>query len=265
MQRSMVWVAFFLMSTGVCFAADRTVTCESTDGYYRHCPVDIDGEVSLSRQLSQAPCQRDKSWGFDWKGIWVDDGCRAEFEVTTSATPGSSSPPRHSAPPPSSSYPSSSTPPSSTGDLVVCESLNHRRRYCEVDTGEGVELAKKLSRAACVEGQTWGYDRGGIWVDGGCRARFRVHRRYGPKPNQGPAGQPGGRDGQRLVRCESRGHRVVECRADTSAGVCLERQLSRVECIYGVNWGISRDKIWVDEGCGGEFLLGNRSPAGHHP
>ncbi len=303
------------MPAGVCLATHRTVVCESTDGYYHHCPAEIDGEVSLSRKLSQSPCEFDKSWGYDWKGIWVDDGCRGEFELTASSAPGPSQPSGPS--PSSSSYPSTSTQPDY--GLVVCESINNQRRHCDADTREGVELERQLSRTACVKGQNWDYDSQGIWVNGGCRARFRVARSYGS--DHGGAGgsasvircesrdgrrkycaadtrggvelarqlgryecrrgstwdydgqgiwvdrgcqaefrlgaaASGGLDSKRLLRCESRGQRVVECGADTSAGVCLERQLSRVECIYGVNWGISRDKIWVDEGCGGEFLLG---------
>jgi len=27
---------------------------------------------------------------------------------------------------------------------------------------------------ACMQGYSWGYDEGGIWVDHGCRAYFRV-------------------------------------------------------------------------------------------
>ncbi len=265
LKRWMLSLVVVLVWPGVCLAEHRTVVCESTDGYYHHCPVDIDGEVSLSRKLSQSPCEFDKSWGYDWKGIWVDDGCRAEFELTTSSAQGPSQPPT----PSSSPYPPASPPPAH--DLVVCESINSQRRYCRLDTGEGVELERQLSRSACVEGQSWGWDRDGIWVDGGCRARFRVLKHYeptphgpdphGPNSSPPPGWRPEGRD-ERLLRCESRGRRLVECGADTSGGACLERQLSRVECVYGVNWGISRDKIWVDEGCGGEFLLGraNRYP-----
>ena len=35
-------------------------------------------------------------------------------------------------------------------------------------------LVDQLSRAGCWKGDTWGYDRRGIWVANGCRAVFRV-------------------------------------------------------------------------------------------
>lgn len=58
------------------------VSCNSEDGRRRYCGVDTSGGVRLLRQRSQAPCQRDFSWGLDRRGIWVDRGCRADFEVS---------------------------------------------------------------------------------------------------------------------------------------------------------------------------------------
>jgi Protein of unknown function (DUF3011) len=45
-----------------------------------------------------------------------------------------------------------------------------------VDTGRGVEVTNQRSGSPCVQGQTWGWDRRGIWVDRGCRADFRIRR-----------------------------------------------------------------------------------------
>jgi hypothetical protein len=39
-----------------------------------------------------------------------------------------------------------------------------------------VRLFRQRSDAACVMGQTWGYDENGIWVSGGCRADFATGR-----------------------------------------------------------------------------------------
>jgi hypothetical protein len=38
---------------------------------------------------------------------------------------------------------------------------------------------KQKRESPCVQGKTWGYDRNGIWVDGGCRADFEVGRGAG--------------------------------------------------------------------------------------
>jgi hypothetical protein len=62
-------------------AAQHTITCTST-GYDRtHCNVDTRGGVALVRRLSEAPCERNRTWGATNRGIWVSRGCRAEFRV----------------------------------------------------------------------------------------------------------------------------------------------------------------------------------------
>ncbi len=58
--------------------------------------------------------------------------------------------------------------------LVRCESQNLRPERCPVDTSGGVVLERQEGRAPCIEGQTWGYDGEGIWVQLGCRGLFRV-------------------------------------------------------------------------------------------
>jgi uncharacterized protein (TIGR02246 family) len=61
----------------------QTVRCESTDMNYRLCPAG--GSVRsarMVRQLSGSACIEAQSWGWKADGIWVDKGCRAEFEVT---------------------------------------------------------------------------------------------------------------------------------------------------------------------------------------
>lgn len=57
------------------------VTCESTKGRRNRCYLGVTTGVVLERQLSRAQCVLDKSWGWDRDGIWVDDGCRADFVV----------------------------------------------------------------------------------------------------------------------------------------------------------------------------------------
>lgn len=61
-------------------------------------------------------------------------------------------------------------------NVIRCESRNHRYQYCKVETGNRVLLARQISRADCVQGDSWGYDRHGVWVDRGCTGEFRVGR-----------------------------------------------------------------------------------------
>ena len=57
---------------------------------------------------------------------------------------------------------------------VKVESKGMQRTYKRTSTRGGVRLVKQLSREACLEGVSWGFDRDGIWVDQGCRAEFAV-------------------------------------------------------------------------------------------
>ncbi len=59
-------------------------------------------------------------------------------------------------------------------ETIRCESNQGRERFCSANTRGGVYLQSQLSRDGCYQGDTWGYDRDGIWVSGGCRAIFRT-------------------------------------------------------------------------------------------
>ncbi len=59
----------------------NTITCSSDNGQRVYCGADTSGGVRLVRQLSGSACDQ-RTWGFDSRGIWVDRGCRAEFDVS---------------------------------------------------------------------------------------------------------------------------------------------------------------------------------------
>jgi hypothetical protein len=80
---SLVLIAAVLAATAVPtdVRADQQVRCESEKNRYHHCRIDTHGFVRLTRQLSHAECIQGRTWDYDRSGIWVDDGCRAEFIV----------------------------------------------------------------------------------------------------------------------------------------------------------------------------------------
>lgn len=149
-----------------------------------------------------------------------------------------------------------------------CESVDHRDRYCPADTRGGVRLVRQDSRADCVLGRTWGYDRGGVWVTRGCRARFELGGRgwpghgYGPRPGRDHDdyghgyGYGYGQPQPRLLRCESHDNRPNFCRVPGGLRQAdIQRRLSRAGCTYGYSWGLRRDGIWVDRGCRADFVV----------
>jgi hypothetical protein len=64
------------------------------------------------------------------------------------------------------------------------------------------------------------------------------------------------------VTCTSQAKERLHCAVDTSAGVALQKSTGTGECLLGKTWGYDDSGIWVSDGCGGEFVLGQTTAAG---
>lgn len=147
----------------------QMVSCSSDDMRRRYCDVETSGGVRLIVQRSESDCLRGQTWGYDGRGIWVDRGCRADFEVGRAwrehhwreefDRDEDYDRDRHE---------------QGFGAQVSCSSDDMRRHYCDANTWRGVVLVHVHSDSPCIFGKTWGYDRRGVWVDRGCRAEFRA-------------------------------------------------------------------------------------------
>jgi len=62
-------------------ASRQMITCSSDDGRRNYCNADTRDGVRMVRQRSDAACRQGSTWGYDHRGIWVDRGCRADFET----------------------------------------------------------------------------------------------------------------------------------------------------------------------------------------
>ena len=149
--------------------------------------------------------------------------------------------------------------------VITCGSDDGGRHTCAADVRGGVSLGRQRSGSPCVEGQTWGYDRRGVWVDKGCRADFVLEAREGN--GNGYLGDQRDRDRDRdddrargngsgqTITCSSDDGDRHYCAADTSGGVQLANQRSGSPCVQGRSWGYDRRGIWVDKGCRADFTL----------
>ena len=144
----------------------QVIRCESNDGRNRTCAMDTRGGVQLVRQLSKAACIEGRNWGFNRAGVWVTDGCRADFQG------GGGSYGNNYGDNYRNNYGNNY---GIGGQVFRCESNDGRTRECAANTRAGVQLTRQLSKAACIQGRTWGYGRNGIWVSQGCRAEFRAY------------------------------------------------------------------------------------------
>src|SRR5262245_33196072 len=61
------------------------ITCTSTPGTREHCAADTSSGVVIARSFGDAACLLGKTWGYDDTGIWVSEGCSAEFVVGQTA------------------------------------------------------------------------------------------------------------------------------------------------------------------------------------
>ncbi|WP_156890023.1 DUF3011 domain-containing protein [Silanimonas lenta] len=180
-------LALALLSAGAVAAQYRSypepdhVRCESHEGRVAFCPLDTRGGVMLVRQHSRAPCIEGQSWGVDRRGVWVAEGCRAEFESAGwRSWPGDGGygdgrGPRHGRGWGGGyGYGEGYWYGASPSRVVRCESHEGRLAWCPVGRVRDIRVHRQLSRAACHEGHSWGWDRGNLWVDRGCRAEFAL-------------------------------------------------------------------------------------------
>lgn len=220
---------------GYGYGNGQTVTCASDDGKRHYCNMDTRGGVQLSRQISGTNCVQGRSWGYDAQGVWVDKGCRADFIAGGAYGNGGYGQGPNG------------------GQTVTCSSDDGDRHHCDLNTRSGVQLTRQISGTPCIEGQSWGRDMRGIWVDKGCRAEFTVGNGYG---NGNGNGYGYGQGSGQTITCSSDDGERHHCRIDTRGGVQLTRQISGTPCEQGQSWGYDNKSVWVDHGCRAEFTAG---------
>lgn len=186
-----------------------SLVCESIDNGQHYCPADTSGGVMLSVQHSKASCRQGSSWGYDSRGIWVSNGCRAQFDLGEHRTSHSSSNDSKAAAALAIGLIGAAAIASrhdhdhddrnrdydnynygydynyrpyehqrsfDAGDHLTCESSDDRYTRCPANLRHAeVDIQRQLSKTACRLGQNWGWDAGGIWVNGGCRAVFSIY------------------------------------------------------------------------------------------
>ena len=219
----LAWMGVVVPDAAFAASGEETIRCESSARETVRCRADTSGGVVLQRQLSRAGCWYDETWGFDQNGVWVSNGCRADFTLGRSTASSGT----FGSPQPMAAAPSA--------DGVAGTGLS------------GTQIAAGAlvlgAIAAAVIASRSNDDDDDDENDSNYNSRYQRSRRS----------DPWGRD--QVVRCESSGRKERYCRASTKRGVELYRQLSKARCRYGSSWGYDRKGIWVDEGCRADFLI----------
>jgi hypothetical protein len=102
---------------------------------------------------------RPGNWGFDRNGVWVINGCRADFMSGSGNNGGGWG---------------GSGGNNGGGQTIECSSWNYQPARCGVRIQNSAQIDRVLG-GECVLNRSWGWDRNGVWVNNGCRARFRVY------------------------------------------------------------------------------------------
>ena len=75
------WIGGWYSSGAVNNYGGQIVYCASDDMKRHSYSINTSGGVRLVQQKSDAPCVEGQTWGHNRNSIWVDRGCRADFEV----------------------------------------------------------------------------------------------------------------------------------------------------------------------------------------
>jgi hypothetical protein len=212
-------VAFLVFLGASTSAFGARITCESRNFQRNYCSTgERISNVRLVYQQSKASCIQGRTWGYDDRGIWVTEGCSAEFDFRRSGS-------------------------DHGGRRIACASRGYDRQFCPSDRRIArAWLVEQRSRAACMQGRTWGFQDDGIWVSEGCNGVFEVEERRLPSGDR--------------VACESRGFDYAFCAVGPEIRrAWIHEQRSRSPCIQGRSWGFQRNGIWVDKGCSAVFAF----------
>jgi hypothetical protein len=182
------WIIAVLAACGFAFASaahaedsnggEKTVSCASDDGRRNECEADLRGyRLRDLDQASRTDCVVGRNWGYDDRGVWVTEGCRATFHFDSVRD--------------RDHYRAydwrdrdrdrdRETSAAADEKTVRCESKDGQRANCDADL-HGYRLAdvKEMSHEDCDIGRNFGYDDRGVGVNRGSRGEFVFTRDRG--------------------------------------------------------------------------------------
>lgn len=160
------------------------IRCESRDFRRVFCAADLHGlDLHDFRQYSSSRCSLGHTFGFDPRGVWVSDGCRGEFLFRGAGRRGYYGDRGYHD---DGRYYRDDRWRDRRGDgygygggygsgnfSVRCDSVKGRDSFCPAHLrGARLVGVRTLSRAQCIEGDSFQVQRSGIAVRYGCRGEF---------------------------------------------------------------------------------------------
>jgi Protein of unknown function (DUF3011) len=219
----------------------RLIRCEAEGHGDDYCSIDTRGGVRLVRQISGASCVQNRSWGFDDGGIWVRNGCGAEFEVVEAERDHGHHRDRD--------------------DERQADRRASRDEDQDEDQNEDQGQGQDEDRGDQDENRHAANQREDDQRDEGQRDEGQRDENQQDDERDNPRERHHEREAQRShgagvsVTCQSHDYGYQYCAIHVRRGAELVRQLSGSTCVSNESWGFDRDGVWVDKGCAAEFVV----------
>lgn len=239
MSRS-IWIASLALGGLLLMAGGGTahatmVTCESKNGQFQTCPANTSGGVHLVTQLSSQGCWQNDTWGYDSNKIWVNNGCRAQFEVGPAKS--------------SSSGNGGALAAAAVVGLAAAAVIANNDDHDHHHNNNNKNNRYDNDYDHYKNNRRYDYD-----YDDDRRYRnyddpnwdYR-NSRYG---YNGYGGNP-----RNTFICESHGSKTTYCSMPHRGHVEIYRQMSSSRCTFSRTWGVEGKQVWVSDGCRAEFAV----------
>jgi hypothetical protein len=150
-----------------------------------------------------------------------------------------------------------------------CSSDDGKRHTCTANGNSAIQFVRQRSQSPCIQGRTYGIDRGSVWVTNGCRADFAVSN-YGynrpPNNSRGYHGGGGGYVGAGSIKYYGsfeNGIATCSARNDQPRTFCSTYGSLRNarplqvngNCQLGRSWDVGPNGLWVSSGCSGKWQV----------
>jgi hypothetical protein len=267
-----VFLFAFAAASPPAVAQTGTLTCSSDDGDYRYCRANTLNHVQLVRELPGPRCRQNYSWGYDYRGIWVDRGCRAQ--VTYGIDNNSSN---------------NNSGAAVAGAIIGAIIVGAIAANSDDDHDDRTSRQRDAYRDGYRLGQRdWDNNLQPYYMayrnrftpdtessfasgyDDGYNNRRNINRypnnNYPPPyrdrgtndPNYGTINNPNhgaGGPAEKVIYCADNSGHGAHCNAITAGGVDLYHQRSGSPCRQNYSWGVDNSGIWVSHGCRADFIL----------
>lgn len=141
--------------------------CRSQGTSITHCQVPDLQSIELVEEMGQYRNSCRGNWGYSSHGVWVANGCHAQFKVT-----------EYYQEPVSPGYGNQPQPPVREKFEIKCKSRNNKLKICDTrGPFRDVEFKREISKGKYPCEGNWGVNKHGeLFVANNCYAEFMIYK-----------------------------------------------------------------------------------------